>query len=48
MAEMTWVEFVRQFDLEFARPIELQRLERKFHDMQQTTETVAKITAKFR
>mgnify|MGYP001545561034 CR=1 FL=1 len=48
MAEMMWAEFVRRFDLEFAPHIEVQRLVREFHDLQQTTETVAEITAKFR
>ncbi|XP_023736709.1 uncharacterized protein LOC111884641 [Lactuca sativa] len=47
VAEMSWAEFVRRFDLEFAPPIEVQRLVREFHDLQQTTETVAEITAKF-
>ena len=45
---MTRSEFVRQFDLEFAPPIEVQRLVREFHDPQQITETMAEITAKFR
>ena len=45
---MTWAEFVRRFDSEFAPPIEVQQLVREFHDLQQTTKTVAEITAKFR
>ena len=48
MAEMTWAKFVRRFDADFAPPIEVQRLVREFHDRQQTTETAAEITAKFR
>ena len=36
------------FDSDFAPPIEVQRLVREFHDLQQTTETVAEITVKFR
>ncbi|XP_023737006.1 uncharacterized protein LOC111884940 [Lactuca sativa] len=47
VAEMTWVTFVWRFDLEFALPIEVQRIVREFHDLQQTTETVAEITTKF-
>ena len=46
VAEMTWVEFVRRFDLEFAPPIEVQRLASEFQELQHTTETVAEITAK--
>ena len=45
---MMWLEFVQRFDSEFAPPIEVQRLVREFHDLQQTTETVAEITTKFR
>ena len=45
---MTWSDFVTQFRAEFAPAVELQQLARGFLDMRQTTETVAKITAKFR
>ena len=48
VAEMTWDEFVRRFDLEFSPPIEVQRLVREFHDLHQSTETMAEMTAKFR
>ena len=48
VAEMSWAEFVRRFDQEFAPPIEVQRLVKEFHGLQQTTETMAEITAKFR
>ena len=34
VAEMTWAEFVRRFDLEFAPPIKVQRLVREFDDLQ--------------
>ena len=47
VADMSWAEFVRRFDQEFAPPIEVQRMVREFHDLQRTTETVAEITAKF-
>ena len=48
LAEMTWTYFVRSFNLEFAPSIEVQCLVREFQELQQTTETVAQITAKFR
>ena len=32
--EMTWAEFVRRFDLEFAPPIEVQRMVREFPGLQ--------------
>ena len=48
VADMSWAEFVRRFDQEFAPPIEVQRMVREFHDLQQTTETMAEITTKFR
>ena len=44
---MTWSNFVARFRAEFAPAVELQQLTRKFIDMKQMTETVAKITAKF-
>ena len=47
VVEMSWEEFVRCFDLEFAPSIEVKRLVREFQELQQTTKTVAKITAKF-
>ena len=47
MAGMTWAEFVRHFDLEFTPHIEVQRLVGEFHELQQTTETLAEITTKF-
>ena len=47
VAEISWEEFVSRFDQEFALPIEVQSLVREFWDLQQTTETVAEITAKF-
>lgn len=34
VAEMSWAEFVRIFDLEFAPPTEVQRLVREFHELQ--------------
>ena len=48
MAEMTWAEFFWGFDLEFSPPIEVQQLVSEFHELQQTIETMAEITAKFR
>ena len=48
MAEMSWAEFVRRFNTKFTPPIEVQRLVGEFHGLQQTTKTVAEITAKFR
>ena len=48
VAEMTLAEFIRRFDMEFVPPIEVQRLVREFQELQQTTETMAEITAKFR
>lgn len=48
MADMSWAEFVRRFDQEFAPHIEVQRMVMEFHDLQLTIETVAEIIAKFR
>ncbi|KAL7605587.1 hypothetical protein Lser_V15G15349 [Lactuca serriola] len=45
---MTWMDFTTRFRAEFAPIIEVQQLSREFQDLQQTTETVAEITAKFR
>ena len=45
---MTWSDFSARFRDEFAPIIEVQQLAREFQDLQQTTETVAEITAKFR
>ena len=47
VAEMSRSKFVQRFDAEFAPPIEVQRLVREFHGLQQTTEIV-EITAKYR
>ena len=47
VVEMSWEEFVRRFDLDFAPSIKVQWLVREFHELQQTTKTVAEITAKF-
>ena len=44
VAKMTWVEFVRCFDLEFAPPIKVPRLVREFQELQQTTETMVEVT----
>ncbi|CAH1431387.1 unnamed protein product [Lactuca virosa] len=45
---MTWADLTTRFRAEFAPVIEVQQLAREFQDLQQTTETVAKITTKFR
>ena len=47
VAEMSWEEFVRRFEVEFSPSIEVQRILREFQELHQTTNTVVKITAKF-
>ncbi|XP_052619633.1 uncharacterized protein LOC128126006 [Lactuca sativa] len=48
VAEMTWVDFVQRFDLEFEPNVKVQRLVREFQELQQTNDIVTEITAKWK
>lgn len=48
VVEMTWEDFVKRFQREFASAIEVQKLAREFQDLRRSTETVAEITIKFK
>ena len=45
---MSWSNLLARFRAKFAQVIEVQQLAREFQVLQQTTETVAEITVKFR